>query len=198
MLPPCSGVLCKDLFATDREVVRAVVASLDDYALFPTMPEEIAYCYPTELAKAHDIVGSWYCVALVVFFLDPFAGCSLYVRACVLKAETTGTLFLLRRIVRLLETGIIRLSLASVSNSIIPLSYPGWMHSGGWMPPGFRGPKQTNGRLSRSYPPTANLMPILELHNACFDGKYVRRSPRRGDGCPRAGTDLFRIPVLRL
>lgn len=96
-------VLRMEPFAANREVVCAVVASLTDYAFFSTEPEEIELHCSTGRSKEYDIVRFWYCVALVVLSPEPFARRYLHVLACVLTAEAPGELFLLRRIVRLLE-----------------------------------------------------------------------------------------------
>ena len=90
-------------FAADTEVVRAVAATLDNYAILPTSPEERERQYTTGLPKDYDIVGFWYCVALLALSAEPEAVRYLLVLARMLMVEDPAELFLLRRIVRLLE-----------------------------------------------------------------------------------------------
>ena len=90
-------------FAADTEVVRAAAATLDNYAILPTSPEERERQYTTGLPKDYDIVGFWYCVALRALSAEPEAVRYLLVLARMLMVEDPAELFLLRRIVRLLE-----------------------------------------------------------------------------------------------
>ena len=96
-------ILRMEPFAADGEVVRAVAASLDDYAILPTSPEERERQRTTGLPKDYDIVGFWYCVALLALSAEPEAVRYLLVLARMLMVEDPAELFLLRRIVRLLE-----------------------------------------------------------------------------------------------
>lgn len=96
-------VLRMEPFAADAEVVRAVAAALDDYAILPTSPAERERQYTTGLPKDYDIVGFWYCVALLALSAEPEAVRYLLVLARILMVEDPAELFLLRRIVRLLE-----------------------------------------------------------------------------------------------
>ena len=90
-------------FAADTEVVRAVAATLDNYAILPTSPEERERQRTSGLSKDYDIVGFWYCVALLALSAEPEAVRYLLVLARILMVEDPAELFLLRRIVRLLE-----------------------------------------------------------------------------------------------
>ena len=90
-------------FAADAEVVRAVAVSLDNYAILPTSTEECERQRTTGLPKDYDIVGFWYCVALLALSAEPEAVRYLLVLARILMVEDPAELFLLRRIVRLLE-----------------------------------------------------------------------------------------------
>ena len=94
-------VLRMEPFAADAEVVRAVAATLDDYAILPTSPEERERS--TGLPKDYDIVGFWYCVALLALSAEPEAVRYLLVLARMLMVEAPAELFLLRRTVRLLD-----------------------------------------------------------------------------------------------
>lgn len=96
-------VLRMEPFAADAEVVRAVAATLDNYAILPTSPEERERQRTTGLPKDYDIVGFWYCVALLALSAEPEAVRYLLVLARMLMVEDPAELFLLRRIVRLLE-----------------------------------------------------------------------------------------------
>ena len=96
-------ILRMEPFAADTEVVRAVAATLDNYAILPTSPEERERQYTTGLPKDYDIVGFWYCVALLALSAEPEAVRYLLVLARMLMVEDPAELFLLRRIVRLLE-----------------------------------------------------------------------------------------------
>lgn len=96
-------VLRMEPFAADTEVVRAVAATLDNYAILPTSPEERERQRTTGLPKDYDIVGFWYCVALLALSAEPEAVRYLLVLARILMVEDPAELFLLRRIVRLLE-----------------------------------------------------------------------------------------------
>lgn len=53
-------VLRMEPFAADTEVVHAVTATLDNYAILPTSPEERELQRTTGLSKDYDIVGFWY------------------------------------------------------------------------------------------------------------------------------------------
>ena len=90
-------------FAADAEVVRAVAATLDNYAILPTSPEERERQRTTGLTKDYDIVGFWYCVALLVLSAEPEAVRYLLVLARMLMVEDPAELYLLRRTVRLLD-----------------------------------------------------------------------------------------------
>ena len=96
-------VLRMEPFAADAEVVRVVAATLDNYAILPTSPEERERQRTTGLPKDYDIVGFWYCVALLALSAEPEAVRYLLVLARILMVEDPAELFLLRRIVRLLE-----------------------------------------------------------------------------------------------
>ena len=96
-------VLRMEPFAADTEVVRAVAATLDNYAILPTSPEERERQRTSGLSKDYDIVGFWYCVALLALSAEPEAVRYLLVLARILMVEDPAELFLLRRIVRLLE-----------------------------------------------------------------------------------------------
>ena len=96
-------VLRMEPFAADAEVVRAVAVSLDNYAILPTSTEECERQRTTGLPKDYDIVGFWYCVALLALSAEPEAVRYLLVLARILMVEDPAELFLLRRIVRLLE-----------------------------------------------------------------------------------------------
>ena len=96
-------VLRMEPFAADAEVVRAVAASLDNYAILPISTEEREYQRTTGLSKDYDIVGFWYCVALLALSAEPEAVRYLLVLARMLMVEDPAELFLLQRIVRLLE-----------------------------------------------------------------------------------------------
>ena len=96
-------VLRMEPFAADAEVVRAVAATLDNYAIIPTSPTERERQRTTGLPKDYDIVGFWYCVALLALSAEPEAVRYLLVLARILMVEDPAELFLLRRIVRLLE-----------------------------------------------------------------------------------------------
>ena len=96
-------VLRMEPFAADTEVVHAVTATLDNYAILPTSPEERELQRTTGLSKDYDIVGFWYCVALLALSAEPEAVRYLLVLARMLMVEDPAELFLLRRIVRLLE-----------------------------------------------------------------------------------------------
>ena len=96
-------VLRMEPFAADAEVVRAVTATLDDYAILPISPEERECQRTTGLSKDYDIVGFWYCVALLALSAEPEAVRYLLVLARMLMVEDPAELFLLRRIVRLLK-----------------------------------------------------------------------------------------------
>lgn len=96
-------ILRMEPFAADTEVVRAVAATLDNYAILPTSTEECERQYTTGLPKDYDIVGFWYCVALLALSAEPEAVRYLLVLARILMVEDPAELFLLRRIVRLLE-----------------------------------------------------------------------------------------------
>ena len=96
-------VLRMEPFAADAEVVRAVAATLDDYTILPTSPEERECQRTTVLPKDYDIVEFWYCVALLALSAEPEAVRYLLVLARILMVEDPAELFLLRRIVRLLE-----------------------------------------------------------------------------------------------
>ena len=95
-------VLRMEPFAADAEVVRAVAATLDNYAIIPTSPTERERQRTTGLPKDYDIVGFWYCVALLALSAEPEAVRYLLVLARILMVEDPAELFLLRRIVRLL------------------------------------------------------------------------------------------------
>ena len=96
-------VLRMEPFAADAEVVRAVAATLDNYAIIPTSPTERERQRTTGLPKDYDIVGFWYCVALLALSAEPEAVRYLLVLARILMVEDPAELFLLRRTVRLLE-----------------------------------------------------------------------------------------------
>lgn len=96
-------VLRMEPFASDGEVVRAVAATLDSYAILPTSPEKRERQHTTGLPKDYDIVGFWYCVALLALSPEPAAVRYLLVLARMLMVEDPAELFLLRRTVRLLE-----------------------------------------------------------------------------------------------
>lgn len=96
-------VLRMEPFAADTEVVHAVTATLDNYAILPTSPEERELQRTTGLSKDYDIVGFWYCVALLALSAEPEAVRYLLVLARMLMVEDPAELYLLRRIVRLLE-----------------------------------------------------------------------------------------------
>ena len=96
-------VLRMEPFAADGEVVRAVAATLDDYAILPTSPAECERQRTTGLPKDYDIVGFWYCVALLALSAEPEAVRYLLVLARMLMVEDPAELFLLRRTVRLLD-----------------------------------------------------------------------------------------------
>ena len=96
-------VLRMEPFAADAEVVRAVAASLDNYAILPTSSAEREHQRTTGLSKDYDIVGFWYCVALLALSAEPEAVRYLLVLARMLMVEDPAELFLLRRTVRLLE-----------------------------------------------------------------------------------------------
>ena len=96
-------VLRMEPFAADAEVVRAVAATLDDYAILPTSSAEREHQRTTDLSKDYDIVGFWYCVALLALSAEPEAVRYLLVLARMLMVEDPAELFLLRRTVRLLE-----------------------------------------------------------------------------------------------
>ena len=66
-------VLRMEPFAADTEVVRAVAATLDNYAILPTSPEERERQRTSGLSKDYDIVGFWYCVALLALSTEPEA-----------------------------------------------------------------------------------------------------------------------------
>ena len=66
-------VLRMEPFAADAEVVRAVAATLDNYAILPTSPEERERQRTSGLSKDYDIVGFWYCVALLALSAEPEA-----------------------------------------------------------------------------------------------------------------------------
>jgi len=66
-------VLRMEPFAADAEVVRAVAVSLDNYAILPTSTEECERQRTTGLPKDYDIVGFWYCVALLALSAEPEA-----------------------------------------------------------------------------------------------------------------------------
>lgn len=74
-------------FAADAEVVRAVAATLDNYAILPTSPEERERQRTTGLPKDYDIVGFWYCVALLALSAEPEAVRYLLVLARMLMVE---------------------------------------------------------------------------------------------------------------
>lgn len=69
----------------------------------PASPEERERQCTTGLPKDYDIVGFWYCVALLALSAEPEAVRYLLVLARMLMVEDPAELFLLRRIVRLLE-----------------------------------------------------------------------------------------------
>ena len=96
-------VLRMEPFAADAEVVRAVAATLDDYTILPTSPEERERQRTTGLSKDYDIVGFWYCVALLALSPESAAVRYLLVLARMLMVEDPAELFLLRRTVRLLD-----------------------------------------------------------------------------------------------
>ncbi|HIW65662.1 MAG TPA: hypothetical protein H9879_05470 [Candidatus Alistipes intestinipullorum] len=96
-------VLRMEPFAADAEVVQAVAATLDDYAILPTSPTERECQRTTGLPKDYDIVGFWYCVALLALSAESAAVRYLLVLARMLMAEDPAELFLLRRTVRLLD-----------------------------------------------------------------------------------------------
>lgn len=96
-------VLRMEPFAADTEVARAVAATLDDYSIIPTSPEERERQHTTGLPKDYDIVRFWYCVALLALSAEPAAVRYLLVLARMLMVEDPAELYLLRRTVRLLD-----------------------------------------------------------------------------------------------
>ena len=96
-------VLRMEPFAADAEVVRAVAASLDNYAILPTSPGERERQRTSGLPKDYDIVGFWYCVALLSLSAEPAAVRYLLVLARMLMVEDPAELYLLRRTVRMLD-----------------------------------------------------------------------------------------------
>lgn len=167
-------VLRMEPFAADAEVARAVAATLDDYSIIPTSPEERERQHTTGLPKDYDIVRFWYCVALLALSAEPAAMRYLLVLARMLMVEDPAELYLLRRTVRLLDGfpfPTCRSSGAGSKPSTTP-SRTSWRPSGGWKPPGFRGPNHTNGRSSRSSPPTASPMPIRRLRRRSAAGAW--------------------------
>ena len=96
-------VLRMEPFAADAEVARAVAATLDDYSIIPTSPEERERQHTAGLPKDYDIVRFWYCVALLALSAEPAAVRYLLVLARMLMVEDPAELYLLRRTVRLLE-----------------------------------------------------------------------------------------------
>lgn len=96
-------VLRMEPFAADPEVARTVAATLDDYSIIPTSPEERERQHTTGLPKDYDIVRFWYCVALLALSAEPAAMRYLLVLARMLMVENPAELYLLRRTVRLLD-----------------------------------------------------------------------------------------------
>ena len=158
-------ILRMEPFAADTEVVRAVTATLDNYAILPTSTEVCEHQYTTGLPKDYDIVGFWYCVALLALSAEPEAVRYLLVLARILMVEDPAELFLLRRIVRLLEEfpfphlqklrGRIENFYDTVTNQLEAFR---WLEAAGipW-------PESYEWGSSRSYPPTASPIPT-RLH----------------------------------
>lgn len=167
-------VLRMEPFAADAEVARAVAATLDDYSIIPTSPEEREGQPAAGLPKDYDIVGFWYCVALLALSAEPAAVRYLLVLARMLMVEDPAELYLLRRTVRLLE-GFPFPHLQEL-RSRIEAFYDTVTHqleAFRWLePPGFRGPSHTNGRSSRNSPPTASPMPIRRLRRRSAAGAW--------------------------
>lgn len=167
-------VLRMEPFAADAEVARAVAATLDDYSIIPTSPEEREGQPAAGLPKDYDIVRFWYCVALLALSAEPAAVRYLLVLARMLMVEDPAELYLLRRTVRLLEGFPFPhlQELRSRIEAFYDTSRTSWRPSGGWKPPGFRGPSHTNGRSSRNSPPTASPMPIRRLRRRSAAGAW--------------------------